>query len=289
MSAYDIQMYDFLPPCVKSALKNLNANLLYELRLRSDRPVKVNYRGEYAFLGENGVTARREGAIVVSAKEISDCVFAASDFSVYSCSEQMKECFLTAKTGERLGLAGTLVRENGKVIALRDVRSLCIRIPHPVEHCADKVFALCEADRLRNCILLSAPGYGKTTVLRELVRLLGVHYPTKNILIADERGEISAFDTGDADVLLFGGKKETFSFGLRALRPDIIVTDELQEEDFPAVQKAMDAGMTVIASAHFGRGIDRFAHPVFERYVCFSREKIGQATAIYDENFQNLL
>lgn len=289
LSAYDIRMYDFLPPSLKTAMQNLNSNLLYELRLRAERPVKVNYRGEYLFLGEDGVTPRRERAIVVSAREIADCVFAACDYSVYSCSEEMKECFLTAKTGERIGLGGTLVRENGKIIALRDVRSLCIRIPHPVQGCADKIFSLCEADRPRNCILLSAPGYGKTTVLRELCRLLGEKYPEKNILIADERGELSAFDTGDADVLLFGGKREAFSFGLRALRPDIIVTDELQEEEYAAVQSAMDAGLIVIASAHFGKEVHSFAHRIFERYVCFNNEKIGQASAIYDENLKNLL
>ncbi len=282
-------MFSFLPPSVRDGLKNLNANLLYEIRLRAERPVKVNYRGEYVLLGDSGPVKRRERAVVVSAQEIEECIFAASGYSVYSFSEQMKECFLTTKEGVRLGLGGTLVRENGKIIALRDVRSLCIRIPHPIEHCADEVFAYCEKDRLRNCILLSAPGYGKTTVLRELCRLIGGAYSEKNILIVDERGEISAFDTGDADVLRFAGKRDAFSFGLRALRPDVILTDELQEEDYAAVAQAMDAGLIVIASAHYGREIKEFPHRIFERYVCFGQERIGQAKGIYDENLQNLL
>ena len=282
-------MLKFLPVYVKEALKNINVNLLYEIRLRTELPVKVNYRGKYVYLGKNGIVKRKDQAIKITAKEVEDCVFAASGYSVYSVSEQMKECFLTTPEGVRLGLAGTLVRENGKIVALRSVTSVCVRIPHPVESCADTVFELCEKDKLRNCILLSAPGYGKTTILRELSRLISEQYPEKNVLIVDERGEISSFDTGDADILKFAKKKEAFSFGLRSLRPDVIITDELQEEDYPAVQKAMDAGLKIIASAHFGKNIEDFPHPIFERYVSFNQKNIGQADAVWDENGKNLL
>lgn len=282
-------MLEFLPPSVRGALKNLNDDLIYEIRLRSDCPVKINYRGEYIWLGIKGIVKQRESAIKVTAREVADCVFAASGYSVYSVSEQMKECFLTTAGGIRLGLAGTLVRDNGKIKALRDVTSVCVRVPHPITNCADLVFRLCEEDELRNCILLSVPGYGKTTILRELCRLLDERYPEKNILVADERGEISAFGTSGADVLKFAQKKDAFSFGLRALRPDIVITDELQEEDYGAVQRLMDAGLIVIASAHFGKDFAAFEHKIFQRYVYIGRRKIGQADAVYDQNGQNLL
>lgn len=282
-------MLEFLPAIVRDGIKNINYGLLYEIRLRANAPVKINYAGAYVFLGAGGVVKIPENAIKISEKEVEECLFAASDYSIYSVSEQMKEYFVTTKEGVRIGLAGTAVQEKGKTIALRNVTSLCIRLPHPIERCADKIFDLCERDFLKNCILLSLPGMGKTTVLRELSRKLCAAYPQKNVMIADERGEISAFSTvNGCDILKYANKAEAFSFGLRSLRPDVIVTDELQEEDYPAVEKMIYAGIKVIASAHFGRDINFFKHKIFERYVVFSEEKIGNIKAVYDENFKLL-
>lgn len=283
-------MLEFLPVSVQEGIKNINYRLLYEIRLRANAPVKINYAGTYAYLGKEGVVKRSEKAIRISQKDIEDCLFCASDFSLYSVSEQMKEYFITTKTGIRVGLAGTSVREKGKTVALRDVTSLCIRLPHPIEHCADKIFERCERDRIRSCVLLSLPGMGKTTVLRELSCKLCSAYPQKNVMVVDERGEISAFSTGEGcDVLKYANKEEAFSFGLRSLRPDIIITDELQESDYAAVEKMLYAGLKVIASAHFGLDIGCFNHKIFERYVVFSEEEIGKVKAIYNENLESLL
>ena len=283
-------MLEFLPVSVQEGIKNINCRLLYEIRLRANAPVKINYAGNYTYLGREGVVKRSEKAILISQKEVETCLFTASGFSLYSVSEQMKEYFITTKAGIRIGLAGTSVREQGKTVALRDVTSLCIRLPHPIEHCADKIFEFCERDRIRSCVLLSLPGMGKTTVLREMSRKFCSAYPQKNIMVVDERGEISAFFTGEGcDVLKYAQKEEAFSFGLRSLRPDIIITDELQEPDYLAVEKMLYAGLKVVASAHFGGDIRQFQHKIFERYVVFSEEEIGKVKAIYDENLELLL
>lgn len=280
-------MLEFCPDKVQSAIRHLNYNLLYELRLRKNAPVVVCYAGKYAFLGENGCVSGEKNAITVTAQELENTLFVASEYSVYSVSEEMKELFVTTKEGIRIGIAGTVIYEKGRIQALREFNGLCIRIPHPIKGCADRIFRLCEQDRLRSCILLSKPGIGKTTVLRELIGQIRLHYPLKNILLADERGEIALHEQTGIDILRFCRKEESFSYGIRSLRPDILVTDELQPQDYAVIERSMECGLKVLATAHFDGDITEFRHNFFERHVLLG-DCIGSEAQIYDENKEKL-
>lgn len=281
-------MLGFCPKETQSAILRLNYHLLYEIRLRKNAPIVVCYAGKYRFLGKSGCTDRAENALQTTAKELEDTLFAASDYSVYSVSEEMKELFITTKEGIRIGIAGTVVYEKEKIHAIREINGLCIRIPHEISGCADRIFRLCLSDRLRNCILLSRPGIGKTTVLRELMRKIRQNYPFKNILLADERGEIALTEETGVDVLRFCQKKEAFSFGIRSLRPDLLITDELQPQDYPSVERGIECGLKIIATAHFSGEIHTFCRPIFERYVLLGDE-IGSEAEIYDENQEKMI
>ena len=88
-----------------------------------------------------------------------------------------------------------------------------------------------------------------------------------NILVCDERGELSAGELGEtSDVMRFSDKRTAFSAGIRAMRPDLIVTDELQTEDYAAVRRARESGLHVFASAHLVRVAD-VPEKIFDRYV----------------------
>lgn len=111
----------------------------------------------------------------------------------------------------------------------------------------------------------------------------------KNILICDERGEISAGDTGaTSDVLLYADKATAFEAGIRAMRPDIMITDELSAADCSAVERAIFGGVKVIASAHFSEIFD--VKPpfsgLFERYVLLDSKTIGKVKAVYNEKLE---
>lgn len=278
-------MLEFLPHKVKESLSFLNMKFLYEIRLRAEKPIRVNYGGEYRYLGTYGLVAQSENALHCSAKEIGDCVFRAGNYSVYSIEEQLKKGFLTAKSGERLGIAGEFVFENGQPLAMRNYSSLCIRVPHEIFGCAEEIYRNCMQDKTESLLVASPPGLGKTTILRDLGRIIG-EKTKKNILICDERGEISAGDCGEcSDVIKFSDKKTAFEAGIRAMRPDIIITDELSLQDCEALKKAVYAGVKVIASAHFSdiAYINEDFLSIFEYFIFLQEGKIGKIKEIYQK------
>ncbi len=290
VTAYSIQMLEFLPENVKEGIARLNLAFLYEIRIRADKPITVNYQGKYRYLGAFGLTDIREKSVVCTAYDIEEIVFRAGEYSVYSVEEQIKSGFLTAKSGERIGLSGEYVFEKGQPIALRNFTSLCIRVPHEVKGSAEEVYKICMSDKVQNLLLMSSPGLGKTTILRDLARILS-EKKRKNVLICDERGELSVGELGDTcDVVRFCDKERAFLSGIRAMRPEIIITDELSVKDAIALENAVSAGISIVASAHFS-DISYVKAPflgLFERFVLLDEERIGQIKAIYDEKGEEI-
>lgn len=284
-------MLEFLSDNLKSALRYVNLKYVYEIRLRANQPVSINYAGMYKYLGNKGVTDRKETAIYPTVEDIEECVFQAGRYSIYAIEEQIKKGFITADCGERIGLAGEYVFEKGQVLSIRNFSSICIRLPHEVIGCGDIIYQYCMSDIIRCVLIMSPPGLGKTTILRDIAR--GVSKRTcKNILICDERGEIAVGDIGiSCDVMKFCDKATAFEAGIRALRPDIIITDELSEKDCSAVQRAISSGIKVIASAHIAdrNYLKTPFIPLFERYVLLDSTCIGKIRAIYDKDGREMI
>lgn len=282
-------MLEFLPKRIKNAIEYCNMKCLYELRLRTDMPITVNYAGKYVYLSARGIANVRENAIICTMQEIEECVYKAGNYSIYSIEEQMRQGFITAKGGVRIGLAGEYVMEKGQVHAIRGIGSLCIRIPHDVYGCGEEIFRSCMSDRIHNLLICSAPGLGKTTILRDISRIISKN-GNVNIVICDERGELSIGNTGEmCDIIRYTDKATAFEIGIRALRPDVIITDELSSFDCTALQKAVYAGIKIIASAHFS-DILSIKEPflgLFERYV-FLKDEVGKVVNICDGEGRNI-
>ena len=278
-------MLEFLPQTIKNGINKINGKYLYEIRLRVGKPTLVNYQGEFCYLSEYGLTDIAEKAIIGTAYDVENCIYRAGNYSVYAVEEQIKKGYITALNGERIGLAGEYVFDKGNVLSLRNFTSVCIRIPHEIIGSGEEIYRRCMSDRVRNTLIMSSPGLGKTTILRDLSRILGER-TNKNVLICDERGELSVGNTGKrSDIIKFSDKETAFEAGIRAMRPDVMITDELSERDCVALQKALAAGVLIIASAHFSdfRYVKQEFLDIFERFVLLNEKKIGEIYAVYDQ------
>ncbi len=293
-----------LPSDIYDILNNkVNFQSINEIRFRADKPIVLSIGATKTFLGRNGTTRNLSEAIKASKIMIEDIIFRASECSIYSVNEQIKKGYLVTKGGVRLGIGGDLIEEGGIVKTMTNFSSINIRLPHEIKNCSLPVFNLIvEDNKVNNTLVLSPPGAGKTTFLRDFVCQLSERNYAYNVLILDERGEL---DLGNqtignfADKISFARKSTGFENGIRALSPNIIVTDEIgQKSDVDALLYAVYSGVNLLASVH-SDNIESFQNKpyftplleekVFKRYVLLSMRKgPGTIEGVYNENFSRI-
>jgi len=223
---------------------------------------------------------------------MGDLLAALSGHALYSCENQMAEGYIPLPGGHRAGVCGVMRRE-GDVWRMGEITSVCIRISRCVQGASLTVrpYLLSGCGLPRRVLLLGAPGCGKTTVLRDAAMWLacdqGLH-----VAVADEREELFPDAQGlPMDVLRGTDKAKSFSMLLRAMAPQVIVTDEIgREEDGYALADAVRCGTGILASAHAANMADARRRPVlarlmaqgaFDRYLLLGRH--GGLLSVCDE------
>ena len=240
-------------------------NSAEEFRLRAGREATVLLpEGERPLLPDAAVFP----------DELEEVLEKATYASLHSHMESLRRGFVTTASGCRIGVCGTAAVSAGEITGLRSWSSLCLRIPGQHRGCADGVYpALCEGG-FRSALLLSPPGGGKTTLLRELVRRLSED--GLRVSVADERGELAAcfegrprFELGPhTDVMTGGSKAGSMMMLLRAMSPQVLALDEITaEEDILACEQAAHCGVLLLASAHAHSPEDLRERPLYRRLL----------------------
>lgn len=229
--------------------------IIAELRVRVGRPLiacGVN--------GKRKVVSSYGAPYIVTQKDIEDVLARATNMSFYSASDEMKRGYVPCKH-YRIGVGGEGILEGGKLMGIKNIAFLVIRVPHQIKGIADNIAADVFRDgKPRNTLIVSPTGGGKTTLLRELARIASNSF---NVVVIDERYELCAMskgvpllDIGDAEVVSGVPKKDAYENCVRAMNPDIIVTDELFGiEDVKSVLDVMRCGVSVFATLH-GESVD---------------------------------
>lgn len=230
---------------------------IFEIRIRNNKPIIVNYNGDYQVLFD-----KNKQPLFANKNLIQQIILIATEHSLYAYNDQLKEGFITASGGIRIGVSGEVVyNENNEITTIRNFTGLTIRIPHAVSGCADIAMKYIKpiGEPVKNVMLVSKPGCGKTTILRDVAKGLSDYCGVHNVLVVDERYEIAncvngvpQFDIGKyTDVISGANKLYAFREGVRSMRPNVIICDELMNErDCEAVEQACNSGVRVISSIH---------------------------------------
>ena len=234
---------------------------LQEIRMRTDRPIILRLREKDFILQYN-----------IPQSEILQIVERLCENSIYAYKNQICEGFITVKGGHRVGLTGSCVIENGKIVNVKYISSLNFRIAREILNCSTRVLREIidiENKSIYNTILVAPPGRGKTTILRDVIRRLSngideINFKGKTCGVVDERGEIAAMYKGvpqndvgiRTDIIENVTKNQGIHMLVRTMAPEIIACDEIgSSDDVEAIHYALYSGVKGIFTMH-GKNIE---------------------------------
>ena len=266
-----------------------------EIRIRASMPLCViDGNKNKFFIDANGNSVLAEKAYIPSKEEINRIFAGICRSSLYAYKEDIKCGYITLKGGHRVGIAGKMLPDG----AIYDISSMNIRIARQIKGCSKNIIRhiVKNNHEVYSTLIISPPACGKTTVIRDIARILGtgnefLQFKGISVGIIDERSEIAACyngipsnDVGKmTDVYDACPKEKGIMMMIRSMAPEVIVTDEIGGRgDAAAVESAINAGMKIIATAH-GNNLEdmkkrneigaMMGAGVFEKYIILSCEE----------------
>ena len=292
------QVLEYFPDAIKKEINKLLLKYddLYEqieeIRIRNNKPIIIKAENDNKVL-----------KYIVSEKEILEIFEKICENSVYSYRKQICEGFITIKGGHRIGLTGNVVMEEQKIVNITYISSLNFRIAREKIDCSNNLLSYViniPKNNIYNTLIISPPGCGKTTILRDLIRKISngikqIDFKGKTIGLVDERGEIAAMYKGipqndigiRTDVIDNISKSKGMQMLIRSMSPQIISCDEIgNKEDIEAINYAICCGIKGIFTAHGGNLEEINLNPAISELI---RKNIFERLIFLDTNIKGTL
>ena len=205
---------NYMPQGIRRYMYGVNLDGACEIHMRLGKPLCINYSDGRFYLNAKGnLTPIPNSTLKVTREHIDEAIEIATSSSVYSVRDQIKNGYITIAGGHRIGITGTAVIKEDKVSFIKDISGLNYRLAGEVIGAANEVVPMIlKGGGIKNTLIISPPGAGKTTMLRDIVRQLS--YKSYRVSVVDERSEIaalcegrSAFDLGFSTDILEGVDK----------------------------------------------------------------------------------
>ena len=256
------KLFDYMPDNIVSILSKtllLIGNSLEEIRFRTKKPlVVITNNGAFGVLSSGKLTSVMVNSYIVSETDMKKLFQLICENSVYAYLEEIKNGFITLRGGNRVGITGKAIMEKNLIKNVTDISSLNFRVSREIIGVADPIIGHILSDGyIKNTLIISPPGGGKTTVIRDVARQISnVGF---KVGIIDERSEIAAMAKGVAyndvglntDVIDSVPRHIGVVSLIRSMSPHVIITDEISNpDDVKAILTVTGSGTSIIATAH---------------------------------------
>lgn len=273
------EIIKYFPPNIAQILNNAimkNTQIkeeAQEIRIRVERPIIIKLRNLDVMIEYK-----------INQSEILQILEKICENSIYAYKRQICEGYITIKGGHRIGLTGSAVIENGEIINIKYVTSLNFRIARQILNCSNKILGQVlnlKEQTIFNTLIVSPPGKGKTTILRDTIRRISngieeLNFKGKTCGVVDERGEIAAMYRGipqndvgiRTDVIENITKSKGMKILIRTMSPEVIACDEIgTKEDAEAISEALISGVKGIFTMHGSNLEDIKSNPQINKLI----------------------